>query len=326
MFRWFSIASFLILSWQAGPAAAQPSTNFRGPTSGFVYSYSSRTIRPLLGVPGAAHIGSPLLNEVDYASVGPNGKWAFITRAGRSTFVHNLAEATTAEISADGLIDAVDRVLWNRAGSVALLYSSSGNRLQRVRLFLTGAEADAALDLSSWGSVTALAIDPPGRQIAFGVAGLGLYRFDTGQSPTLLSSIAKPAAAAFDGTGRRLYAVDLDRHQILEFDSDSSAMTFASLAQPEARSVNPVGLAVSGDGQYLVLADSEAHTVRVYDTTSRSLVDAIPLDFAPTRFEALSPGPTFLMNGENSGQWLLLLDASRFPRVSFVPANREEAQ
>jgi hypothetical protein len=45
-----------------------------------------------------------------------------------------------------------------------------------------------------------------------------------------------------------------------------------------------------------------------------------------TRFEALSPAPAFLLNGDNSSQWLLVLDARRFPGVSFVPANREEAQ
>src|SRR5262249_44435204 len=114
MFRWFTIVSLAILSWQARPADAQPSASFRGPISGFVYNNSSRTIRPLLGVPGATHIGSPLIYEVDSASVGPDGKWAFVTRAGRSSFLRNLADAAPAEISADGLIDAVDRVLWNR--------------------------------------------------------------------------------------------------------------------------------------------------------------------------------------------------------------------
>src|ERR1044071_8122166 len=103
MFRWFTIVSIAILSWQAGPAAAQPSTSFRGPVSGFIYNQSSRTIRPLLGISGAAYIGSPLVNEVDFASAGPDGKWAFFTRAGRSTFA-GLTDATPAEVSVEGLI------------------------------------------------------------------------------------------------------------------------------------------------------------------------------------------------------------------------------
>ena len=95
------------------PAAAQPSPSFRGPISGFVYNQSSRTIRPLLGIPGATRIGTALLNEVDFASIGPDGKWAFLTRAGHSTFVYDLSGQALTELSADGLIDA-----WHRHGTL----------------------------------------------------------------------------------------------------------------------------------------------------------------------------------------------------------------
>jgi hypothetical protein len=324
MSRWFISISIAVLSLPGGPANAQ-STSIHGPIAGFVFSPASRTVRPLFGVPGATHMGSAVLDEVDSASIAPGGKWALISKGGHSSFMRGLADLTPAESSPDGLIDAVDRVLWNRDGSYALLYSSSGNRLQRVRFSDSTAAADAALDLSPWGPVTALAIDPAGRQIAFGVAGSGLYAFEAGQSPALLSSMARPAAAAFDGTGRRLYAVDLDQQRIVEFDSGSSALDFASLAQTDAPAVVPAGLTISGDGRYLLLADSAAHAVRVYETASRSLANTIPLDFMPSRFEALSTG-TFLLNGDNPSEWLLVLDARQIPGVSFVPASGEVAQ
>jgi DNA-binding beta-propeller fold protein YncE len=216
--------------------------------------------------------------------------------------------------------------MWNRDGSIALLYSASANRLQRIRLSDAGPAADEPMDLSAWGPVTALAIDPAGRQIAFGVAGAGLYRFVAGQTPALLSSMAQPAALAFDATGQHLFAVDLDQQQISEFDPGSSALQFALLAQPDTPAVKPVGLAVSGDGRYLLLADSAAHTVRVYETASGALANTIPLDFAPSRFEALSSNSTFLLNGDNSNEWLLVLDAREVPGISFVPASQEVRQ
>ena len=184
--------------------------------------------------------------------------------------------------------------------------------------------ADTPLDLSPWGRLTALALDPAGLQVAFGVAGSGLYLFHAGQSPALLSSLAQPAAVTFDDTGGRLYAIDLDAQRILEFDSGAGPSAFASLAQADGTAVTPAGLAVSGDGRYLLLADSTAHTIRVYDTASRNLANTLPLDFAPTRLEALSARPIFLLNGDNSNEWLLLLDAIQFPTVSFVPASQEE--
>ena len=318
MSRWFC-ASIPFLILLAGPANPQ-SASFQGPLAGFVYSRSSRTVRPMLGIPDATYIASPLLSEVDSASVAPGCKWAFITKSGRNFFMHGLSDAAPVESSADGLIQAVDRVVWSRDGSFALIYSSSGAQLQRVHFSDTDVFADAPLDLSPWGQVTALAIDPTGQQIAFGVTGSGLYLFNTSQSPALLSSMAKPVAAAFDDTGLRLYAADLDLQQIVSFDSGSGPLPFASLAQPDGSALNPIGLAVSGGGQYLLLADSATRTVRVFETDSQNLVNTIPLDFAPSRFEALSAGPTFLLNGDNSNEWLLILDARQVPSVYFVPA------
>ncbi len=325
MSRQLIISSLLILGSAAAVACAQP-TSFQGPISGFVYNHGSRTIRPLLGIPGAARIGAPILNEVDFASIAPNGKWAFLTKGGQSSLVQGLTDTAPANLPADGLIDAVDRAVWNRDGSYVLLYSSSGNRLQRVRIADSGAVPDSPMDLSAWGTATTLAIDPAGRQIAFGIAGSGLYLFQAGQTPALLSSMTQPSVAAFDGAGKRLYAVDLDRQSIWAFDSGASALELVTLAPADAPGITPVGLAVSGDGRSLLLAVSSARAIQVYDSTSGSLANTIPLDFTPSRFEALSPAPTFLLNGDNTSEWLLVLDARQLPGVSFVPANQEVAQ
>src|SRR5262249_37071224 len=225
MSRWFigSTISFFF----AGCALAQ-TANVGGPLAGLIYHSGSRTVRPLRGVPGSSYVGSPVLNEVDAASIAPGGQWALVTKNGRSAFVRGLSDAISAESSPDSLIAAADRVVWNRDGSAALLYSSSANQLQRIRLPGSNATADAPLDLPA-GRLTALAIDQAGRQIAFGIAGSGLYLFNAGDSPALISSIAQPAAAAFDETGRKLYTVDLDSLRILQFDSGSAQSDFTTI-------------------------------------------------------------------------------------------------
>jgi hypothetical protein len=315
-----SITSLLLL---AGPAYSQ-SASIGGPLSGFVYSPSSRTVRPMLGIPGAVYTASPVLSDVDLASVAPGGKWAFVVKAGHAAFVHGLSDTAPAESSTDGIIPSVDHISWSRDGAFALLYSSSGSQLQRVSFSGTNAAADTALDLSPWGPTSALAIDPSGTQIAFGVPGSGLYLFNVGQSPALLSSMANPVAIAFDDTGANLYAADLDQQQIVSFQSGSGPLPFASLAQPDGSVLSPVGLGVSAGGRYLLLADKATNSVLVYDTASQNLTNTIPLNFAPSRFEALSSGPTFLLNGDNSNEWLLVLDARQTPGVYFVPATQEQ--
>jgi DNA-binding beta-propeller fold protein YncE len=226
------------------------------------------------------------------------------------------------------MIDAVGRIVWSGGGSYALLYSSSRNQLQRIRVSETEVAADPPLDISPFGQgqVTSLAIDPAGRQMAFGIAGAGVYLWGEGQAPGLLSSMKQPAALTFDETGNRLYAADLDQQQVLEFDSGGAGNPVASLAQADGPPLTPAGMAVSRGARYLLLADTTTKAVLVYETGTYSLVNSIPLDFVPSRMEALSTNSSYLLNGDNSQEWLLVLDASQTPAVYFVPARAKEAQ
>jgi hypothetical protein len=289
-----------------------------------VYSPGSRTVRPLLGIPGATHIGSAVLNNVNAAWIAPGGKWAFVTTATHTALVRGLSDAAPAECTAEGTIEAVDSVAWSRDASFAVLYSSSARRLQRIRLADGHVQADPPVDLTPWGEPTTLAIHPSGQQIAFGVTGAGIYAIDGGQSPALLVGMARPAAAAFSDTGR-LYAVDMETRRIVEFGADLSPSEFAVVESVDGAEFEPVGLAVSGDGKHLIVADKGTRTVRIYETAARTLADTIRLDLAPAHIQRLSTGATFLLNRVAAKEWLLVLDATATPQVYFVPAG-EEAQ
>jgi hypothetical protein len=316
--------SFALAAWPACQASAQ-TANLQGPVSGYVYRAEAGTVLPLVGVPGAAHIGPPVFKGVQFASVGPDGKWALVTKRGHSFLATGLIGAAPVESAPSGMIHNVDRVAWSRDGSFALLYSSSANLLQRVQLSGTPS-ADSPLDLSGWGAVTTMALEPAGQQIALGIAGTGLYRFNAGSAPALASKMPHPMWAAFDGSGNNLYVVDADQQQVWRFGSDSSASALASLTQAGGATVNPVGMAVSSDGSSLLLADSGARAVRVYDTGTGALANTIALDFTPSRFEALSSAPSFLLNGDNLNEWLLILNAQQSPGISFVPASNGGVQ
>lgn len=319
MFR--SICSLMASFGLLASVGNSQSASVHGPIAGFVYDRAQRTVQPLFGVPGATYAGPPVLDQLDSASVAPGGKWALISRSGVGAFVRGLPDLTFADSPAEGLIDTADRVVWTAGGSYALLYSSTRNQLQRVHFSESDVVADAPLDLSPWGPapITSLAIDPAGRQMAFGIAGSGLYSLAPGQSPVLLSSMTRPAAVTFDETGNRLYAADLDQQRILEFDSGSSGVEFASFARTDGPPLNAAGLAVSAGARYLLLADSATRSVLVYETATHNLVNSISLDFPPSRMEAISDF-TYLLNGDNSGEWLLVLDARQTPSVYFVPA------
>jgi len=311
-----------LFSLLTGTAYTQ-TAGFGVPISGFVYSPAFRAIQPLFGVPGSTYAGRSVLRGLDRASVAPGGHWAFIVKSRSGEFVSGLAEDSPAPVSVSGLIEGADRAVWSRDGSYALVYSSSGQQLQRVLFTAATPSADPPLDLSPWGQLKNLAIDPTGQKMAFSVWGSGVYFFNAGQSPLLISSMSKPAAIAFDDTGSILYAADLDQQQIVRFDSSGTPAVFASLAQADGSVIQPVALAVSGAGRYLLLADQSGQAVRVYEIASGSLANTIALDFPPTRLEALSSGPSFVLNGSNPKEYLLILDARQNPGVYFVPASQE---
>jgi WD40 repeat protein len=315
MRRWITAVSVAAAIW---PATAQPQ-GFRGSVTGFVYAPASRSVRPLLGVRGAASMGSALLDQVDWASVAPGGRAALAVKDGQVQVLLGLDGLVPAQVSVDGLIDSPGRVAWSRDGRFAAVYASSTGLLQRVRFGGAAPLADTPLDISSLGRVTALAINVAGDRIAFGIDSAGLYLVEAGQSPALISAIAQPAAAAFDDSGQRLYAVDAATGRILEFNSGAGEAEFAALDQADV-----AGLAVSGNGRYLLVTCKTAKTVSVYDIASRTLANTIPLDFAPSRLDRLSADPVFLLNGDKGSEWLLILDATETPGVYFVPAGSEE--
>jgi hypothetical protein len=248
-----------------------------------------------------------------------------VKNAAGALFVRGLSDVAPTPVAADGIIDGVERAVWTPDASAAVLYSPSASRLQRIKLADSGISAGDPVDLSALGKLTALAIDPAGRRIVFGIAGAGLYSLDEGQSPVLLVSMTRPTAAAFNDAGH-LYAVDAESRKIMEFGADGSPADFAVVDLPEGAAFHPVGLAVSGTGNYLLVADRESRALRVFATATRTAMDPIPLDFAPVHLERLSTGASFLLNRPDAKQWLLVVDAADAPRVYFVPAGGENVQ
>lgn len=296
---------------------------FQVPSTGFVFTRASRAIYPVFGVPGSSYLGAPVLESVSSASIAPGGNWAYVTRSRKGVFLSGLQTENLSDVAISGLLEVADRIAWNRDGSAALLYSSSSYQLQRVLFGGSYPVADGTLDLSLFGGAHALAIDPAGTQIAFSSTNSGLYLFAAGKSPVLLSATLHASALAFDDTGQNLYAFDAAQQQIFKLNSGSGPIPFASLPQNSETAVDAIGLGVSSDGKYLMLADRNGRSVLVFDLSTENLANTIALDFTPTRFERLSNAPSYLLNGDRHRERLLILDGSAAPRVYFVPAGME---
>src|SRR5258708_35637070 len=77
------------------PLAAQQ-IQLQGPTSGLIYDSASRSIRPILGLAGGAHLGSAIVSDLDYASIAPNGRSALVVESGQVALIRDVLDTQAA--------------------------------------------------------------------------------------------------------------------------------------------------------------------------------------------------------------------------------------
>ena len=295
-----------------------------GPVSGFVFDSVSRSIRPIVGLPGASYLGDALVAELDWAAVAPGGDVALAVKDGKLYALRGLgAEAAWAEI--EGGLAAPERAAWSADGSAAVISSAGDGRLQFLRDLLAGPVAGPLVDLP--GAVSALALEASGDCAVAGVkAGEegGLYLACPDAPARLLAAMSEPAAVVLSRGGRDLFAVSRSG-LILEIQDFGEAAAVMPFAEMPASGWDPVGLAVSADQRLLFVAHRSEKRVDTFDVESRALAGQIGVEWEPSLLEPLAVKSVFLLRSASGpGEPLLVLEAGREPAVYFVPAGRGE--
>ncbi len=280
-------------------------TTVQGPVAGYVFDQQARGVRPMLGVPGAAYLGSAVAAGLDAAGIAPDGSRALAVREGRLFLVLLKEEGAAAPV--ENAITGADRFAWSPDGSVAAVYASASRQAQILR----GGAAGEPVDLSGLGELAALAVTRSGKLIA-GVAGEngGVYL-----DGMLLARAAKPAAITI--SGQDLYFADSESGQVWQvrgFEQDAAALLFADGIEGAA------GVQVYGSRLFV----AGAKGVEVFDLASRAPIGHLDVDAAPAGLAPFGERALWLLNAPGEGQPAYVLSAADVPAVYFVPAGREE--
>lgn len=313
----FLVPSLLIF---VSAASAQEGAAVGGPVSGFVFDQGTRALRPMLGMPGAAYLGEPVLAGVEAAGIAPNGTAALIVMEGRLYLATGLKSAEPLTAVVEGAIEGADRFAWAPDGSYAAVYSSKSDRAQILRDLATAPSAGEPSEFSALpGTVTALAV--AGDLVIAGVADAeagGLYAAAAGETPRILAKAAQPAAITV--AGGDLYFADRERGQVWQigdFAGDATPLLFAEGLEA------PVGVQLSG--KRLFVANAGNSTLDVFDLEARASAGRIALDAAPATLEAFGGRSLWLLNSAvDASAPLYVLDGAADPAVYFVPAGRIE--
>ncbi|MFN7996372.1 MAG: hypothetical protein U0Q18_22360 [Bryobacteraceae bacterium] len=317
------IAKRLVFILCACSAASWADSNaaVNGPVAGYVFDSQARVVRPMVGIPGAAYMSSPVVSNVDIASVAPEGSAALATRGGQLLLFTGLGTATPASIHVTGSIAAPDRFAWAAGGSSAAIYSSQSRQAQILTGLQQTPAAAAPIDLSSLsGKITAMAFD--GRQILIGLSSAGaggIYSVTAQGAPKRLASSDSPSAIALAGAD--LYFSDNQSQQIWHvqnYGTQAAAMLFAA----DSNIATPVGLQVSTDSRRLYVANADNRNLTAYDLASRTPVESLSLDFAPAQLDRFGTSSVLLLNTSSQGKGPLhiLSDGTGKLAVYFVPA------
>ncbi len=303
-----------------GMPAQQPSVG--GPVEALTFDAPTRSLRAVIGVPNAASFGPALLDNLDFASVAPLQNYGIALEGGKYLVVSGLGSKTISSAPIAGVTADAEGIVWSGDGSLAVLYSRAGRWFQTIAGFPGAPAAGALIDVSPLGgSLTAVAVDTPGKQIAVAVSGDNgaVYQSAGGQFTPLISMV-NPVSLAFSSDGRTLYALDAASLQVKAVLLGGQG--FQTLPLPGM--TNPIAIQSVEDSQnreLLYVAGGSDRILRILDVASQQIVSDVQLSFRPTTVDAFGNGGFVLASRSQAANPLWLF--ARMPQPGayyFVPA------
>lgn len=305
-------------------------TSVTGPVEALTFDAPTRSVRAVIGVPGAASFGPALLDNLDLASVAPGQNYGLVFEGGQCFFVSNLGvSGLGSKITKAPIPNAQARpegIEWAAGGSLAILYSRAGNWFQLLTGFPASPTAGAVVDVAPLGgSLSAVASDAPGKQIAAAVTGdqAGAYLYSSGQF-TRLAALSDPVSLSFSTDGETLYALDAAAPEV-------TAITLAGDAYQNfalSGMTNPIAIQAARDSAnqpVLYIAGGSDRSLRILDVSSGQVAADIALLFQPTGIAPFG-ATTFVLAGRSrAANPLWLLSSSASPPAYFVPAVQARA-
>jgi hypothetical protein len=315
------ICPLILLFGSLIPAGAQPGIGI--PATGFAFDSSLGALRPILGIAGAAILGSPLNSgsTLESAVISPHQDFALAVSAGDHGVSIIRFDAGTSVLPLPSGMSSPDRMVFSPSGSASVLYRQDSSRIQ----ILTGLpDTPVIRDLSTAGlnSPAALAITDDGNLAL-------LAGQDSDPSWTVgpdgnfipLALPGSTLAVAFRRGSHDLLSVTRAGDLYLALDVD----TIPAFRQIYAGGASdPVAVQFSFDGAVSYAIGANGTVIAVQLATGSS--QTISCGCRPTALEPLRSGTMFRLNAISSRP-LMLFDASVGGlQVWFVPPDPPPAK
>jgi hypothetical protein len=322
----WNLSRSLMVASIAIPCLAQQ-FGMSGPISGFVFDEPTRSLRPIAGLPGAARLGEVLLQDIDWATVSPDGRVTLFRKDGEVRLLHLNGDGLDPHgVSVSGVIDSPSLSTWSRNSSAVGLYSSSANELQWIRFTGQGVISDPPLPLAGVdGKVIGLCGDRDSGFFFAAVAGKGVYQVSESNGTTMLLELPGVSAMALQTNGQTLWVADRAGARVIEIGNPGGDPEPRELIQDSEKLTDISAIAASADASVLYLADRATRRLHILERSLLNLSDGIELDVPATSFAILSRPSLLLLGQRNAiGDPLYVLELGANPAIYFVPAGADQ--
>jgi hypothetical protein len=311
------ILSIVALASLAAGLQAQPQGTIDGPVAGYVFDKAAHGLRPVLGLPSASLLGSPIKwrDRVDQLFIAPKLDSTVGVTSEGAFRLFRLRDGIATELAIGGLAPAGSpySLAYSPSGSSVALYG--GNRVQLVTGLPDAPVVGGSIDLTAAGVPSGLAVSDDATTLLVSVNN-SIRLFESYADMGKLIDTASGALVAFAAGGHDAAVADAGAGVMLFHDLVGAGASQV-IAPPDDNGTAFSALAFSADGKALFLASSTAQAVTQLDLASGSRT-RIACNCSPTVLARM--GSVFRLT-ELSGDPLWLLDApERAPRIVFVPA------
>jgi hypothetical protein len=312
--RFFPIFGLVSL---AAALEAQPQGTINGPVAGYVFDKAAHALRPVLGLPGASLLGSPInwRYRVDQAFIAPKLDSVVGVTSEGAFRLFRLRDGIVTELPVNGLAPAGSSysMSYSPSGSSVALYA--GNSVQLVSGLPDAPAVGGSIDLTAAGVPSALAVSDDANTLLVSVNN-SIRFFESYADMGKLMDTAPGALVAFAAGGHDAAVADSGAGIVLFHDLAGGGAS-QMIAPPDENGAAPSALAFSADGKALFLASAAAQSVTQLDLSAGSR-NRIACSCSPTALARM--GDVFRLT-ELGGDPLWLVNAPEStPGIVFVPA------
>jgi hypothetical protein len=295
-----------------------------GPVLGYVFDSSAQSLRPILGMPGAATLGEPLDlgSPLVSAAISPRQDYFLaVSQEDQGLLLGGLDSNPPPLIPIPEARQGTEQIAISPSGSRAALYHGSAQRIQVIAGLPFQPTVAKDLDLSALpGTLTALAVsDAGGVLVSLSVAGAGsLFFFDPQGEARYVLGVGHVSSLAFLSNRDEAVVADQTANSVALIRNLTGAVEWIPLAAEKDGISAPVAVEVSGDSRRAFVASSGSPDVLILDL-SGGVLGRLSCPCAVSGLQRLKGNSRFrLTPTTETPLWVFDGDTEQ-PRVVFIP-------